>query len=258
MIADIEDCYFTRFELAPESFLIPEEFEFTGTPNPLCEIAVAELQNYLQTQTEWQHNFGLLPDGNGKVIGKMFGVLVVMTAKNEIGYLAAFSGKLAGMNTFDRFVPPIFDGLQEAGIVNAGMQELTRINNEIDKLTQLSFIDNHQQIEALKNSRSTHSNQLQLEIFKNYIVINKWGKTKSLIAIFREAGYKNPPSGAGECAGPKLLQHAFHKKYKPLAMAEFWWGQSPKSDQWQHGEFYPSCKEKCEPILKYMGYGDSA
>ena len=71
----------------------------------------------------------------------MFGVLVVMTVKNEIGYLAAFSGKLAGMNSFDRFVPPIFDGLQEAGIVNAGMQELTRINNEIDSLSQLSLIE---------------------------------------------------------------------------------------------------------------------
>lgn len=252
MIADIEDCYFTRFESAPESFLIPEKFELTAAPSPLCEIAVAELQSYLQTQTEWQHNFGLDSNAEGKIVGKMFGVLVVVNENKEIGYLAAFSGKMAGMNTFDRFVPPIFDGLKEAGIVNAGMQELSRINIEIERLTLQSSDDNQEQIKVLKKSRSRHSNNLQLEIFKNYNLLNKSGESKSLIAIFQEAGYKNPPSGAGECAGPKLLQHAFHKKYQPLAMAEFWWGQSPKSDQWKHGEYYPSCKEKCEPILRYL------
>ncbi len=39
---------------------------------------------------------------------------------------------------------------------------------------------------------------------------------------------------------------------KPLAMAEFWWGQSPKSEIRTHGQFYPSCKGKCEPILSHM------
>ncbi|RZK77573.1 MAG: pseudouridylate synthase, partial [Pedobacter sp.] len=39
---------------------------------------------------------------------------------------------------------------------------------------------------------------------------------------------------------------------RPLALAEFWWGQSPKSDTWKHGEFYPCCKEKCAPILRHM------
>jgi tRNA pseudouridine32 synthase / 23S rRNA pseudouridine746 synthase len=241
-MVETQDCFFTRFETTIETFSVPDQFKLTIEPHPLCLLAVTELQNYLQTQTEWQHNFGLASDVSGKIIGKMFGVLVVANENNEIGYLAAFSGKMAGMNTFDRFVPPIFDGLTEAGIVNAGMQELSRINIEIERLTLQRRDDNQEQIKVLKKSRSRHSNNL----------LNKSGDSKSLIAIFQEAGYKNPPSGAGECAGPKLLQHAFHKKYQPLAMAEFWWGQSPKSDQWKHGEFYPSCKEKCEPILRYL------
>jgi tRNA pseudouridine32 synthase/23S rRNA pseudouridine746 synthase len=61
-----------------------------------------------------------------------------------------------------------------------------------------------------------------------------------------------PPSGAGECAGPRLLQYAFEQNLKPLALAEFWWWQSPKSDFWQHEQFYPACKEKCAPILDFM------
>jgi len=32
-------------------------------------------------------------------------------------------------------------------------------------------------------------------------------------------------------------------------MAEFWWGQSPKSEIRKHKQFYPACKSKCEPIL---------
>ncbi|RZK01842.1 MAG: pseudouridylate synthase, partial [Flavobacterium sp.] len=70
--------------------------------------------------------------------------------------------------------------------------------------------------------------------------------------IFNNAGYKNPPAGAAECAGIKLLQYAFLHHMKPLALGEFWWGKSPKSNTWKHGMFYPCCKEKCEPILKHM------
>ncbi|RZJ17244.1 MAG: pseudouridylate synthase, partial [Acinetobacter sp.] len=64
--------------------------------------------------------------------------------------------------------------------------------------------------------------------------------------------YKNPPAGAGECAAPKLLQYAFQHHFKPLALTEFWWGQSPKSATWKHKHFYAPCKEKCGPILKHM------
>jgi len=35
-------------------------------------------------------------------------------------------------------------------------------------------------------------------------------------------------------------------------MAEFWWGQSPKSEIRQHKNFYAACLGKCQPILAHM------
>ena len=66
---------------------------------------------------------------------------------------------------------------------------------------------------------------------------------------------KPPPAGAGECAAPKLLQYAFQQQLTPLAMAEFWWGASPKSEMKKHQQYYPACSGKCQPILKHMLVG---
>lgn len=220
--------------------------------HPLCFLAAEELQNHILTQTEWQHNFGLNHEQDGMVIGKMFGVLVVQNSANEIGYLAAFSGKLAGSNQHQKFVPPVFDTLAEDGFLNKGMAELTEISQTIKKLEAGQQENDQQEIKALKRARKSKSINLQNEIFEQYHFLNQAGEEKSLIDLFIKAGYKNPPAGAGECAGPKLLQYAFQHQMKPLAIAEFWWGLSPKSATWKHKEFYPCCKEKCEPILKHM------
>lgn len=225
------------------------------TPHPLCVLAAEELQNHILTQTELQHNFGLDGSGKGTIIGKMFGVLVVQNKANEIGYLAAFSGKLAGSNQHDKFVPPIFDLLTTNSFLNVGMGELTVMNTEIDKLIKEDEKANQSKISALKTKRKTHSIALQNKIFDQYHFLNQAGEQKSLIELFKNAGYKNPPAGAGECAGPKLLQYAFLHQLKPLALSEFWWGLSPKSATWKHKAFYACCKEKCEPILAHMLVG---
>ena len=241
--------YFTPFEELIVASSLPKRFTspFDYEPHPICLLAAKNLQNYLQHQQEWQHNFGLDQNQEGAVIGKMFGVLVVQTQDNELGYLAAFSGKLAGANQHSKFVPPVFDGLFEGSFVNVGMLELTRINQEIKALEEENSEENKAKIEALKTLRRTNSVALQDQIFDSYHFINQAGKEKSLREIFTK-----PPSGAGECAAPKLLQYAFLNHMKPIAMAEFWWGLSPKSDFWKHGHFYPACKEKCEPILAHM------
>lgn len=182
----------------------------------------------------------------------MFGVLVVQNQQNEIGYLAAFSGKLAGGNHHSKFVPPVFDSLEENSFLNKGMAELNSMNREIKKVKEEKSEGYLNRIEQLKIERRNYSNALQHELFSQYSFLNHKGKEKSLNELFRNAFYKNPPAGAGECAGPKLLQYAFINNMKPLAIAEFWWGQSPKSALWKHGHFYPCCREKCEPILTHM------
>ena len=83
----------------------------------------------------------------------------------------------------------------------------------------------------------------------------------------KDTPLKVPPSGTGDCAAIKLFQHAFSKGYSPIALAEFWWGPSPESSgssdndnddtatatadtvARMHGNYYPCCRGKCEPIL---------
>src|SRR5690606_10377660 len=68
----------------PERFTFPFYYE----PHELTKIAAEELQHYLETQTELDHNFGLNENQEGIVIGKMFGVLVVKDTKGKLGYLS--------------------------------------------------------------------------------------------------------------------------------------------------------------------------
>ena len=313
----------------PQKFTFPFYYE----PHQLSKIAASELQNYLQTQTDWEHNFGLHEGQKGLVIGKMFGVLVVQNQVGEIGYLAAFSGKLADSNEHRHFVPPVFDMLKQDGFFKQEEKILNEYNRKIEALendddfilfqneltstlvnaekdkaekkelskqnkiiraeirikaeqeldfesyktvqknlskeSQLESIQlkqmNHfwkseitkaqQKLDAfqlkinqLKEERKAKSAALQQKLFEQYAFLNQFGESKSLGAIFEG----NPPASAGECAAPKLLHYAFAHQLKPIALAEFWWGQSPKSEIRKHGRFYPACTGKCKPILAHM------
>lgn len=305
----------------PEKFTFPFFYE----PHELSKIAAKELQNYLQAQTDWEHNFGLDTSQDGLIIGKMFGVLVVQNQNNELGYLAAFSGKLSNSNHLPYFVPTVFDMLEEDGFFKKEEQILNKYNKEIEQLENSApyleaihnltetqnqaeleiqtqkeniksgkkqralrrmscsfeefkllellsqkesillkkikqywtykIIDAKKEVEffshkinAIKENRRVKSAELQQQLFENYAFLNQSGELKSLGKIFNG----NPPAGAGECAAPKLLHYAFQNQLKPIAMAEFWWGQSPKSEVRKHQQFYPACTGKCEPILSHM------
>lgn len=110
-------------------------------------------------------------------------------------------------------------------------------------------------IESLKTERKMRSAALQQKLFEQFRMLNACGEEKDLCQIFEQTVHKTPPAGAGECALPKLLQYAYLHQLEPLAMGEFWWGKSPKTEIRHHGYFYPSCKGKCEPILKHMLQG---
>jgi len=327
----VQKSLFQSFKNSIEGIPLPEKFTFPFyyEPHQLSIIAARELQNYLETQTDFEHNFGLNPNQEGLVIGKMFGVLVCENQAGELGFLWAFSGKLAEVNHHAYFVPTIFDMLQEDGFfrkeeavlnginreieilenseeLKSRKMELVRTKNEADTDIQLqkdkikklkierdvkrnSFANlpseviepialalseeskqesillkkmvkywNFQiekaekeldeirsQIQLLKEERRIKSGALQQKLFAEYSFLNVLGNRKSLGEIFNN----NPPAGAGECAAPKLLHYAFKHHLKPIAMAEFWWGQSPKSEIRKHKQFYPACKSKCEPIL---------
>ena len=330
------DC-FIPFVANTEGYDLPKlfTFPFYYEPHPLSLLAAKELQTYIENQTEWTHNFGF--EQREDAIGKMFGVLVVRNNEGEIGYLAAFSGKLAGGNHHARFVPPVFDILEEDGFFRLGEVEINEVTLQIEQLekgeqlallktelqaataqslveietlgaqlkaaktqrdvrrnegkTTLSAADFAEletvlnkesvytcflkkdlarswkrrfeaiqaeidvflnEINDLKERRKTMSAQLQQQIFDKYTFLNQAGERKNLTDIFPISGDIVPPAGAGECAAPKLMQYAFLHQMTPIALAEFWWGQSPSSEIRQHGNFYPACKSKCEPILGHM------
>lgn len=117
------------------------------------------------------------------------------------------------------------------------------------------------EIRQLRELRKIKSAALQEEIFRQFSFLNGDGVSKDMLDIFadfykeqslREGRAILPPGGAGECAAPKLLQYAFLHGMRPISMGEFWWGDSPRGEIRRHGEFYPSCKGKCAPILSHM------
>ena len=128
---------FNNFVADVQNIPLPTEFTFPFyyEPHAIAVIASKELQQHLLAQNEWKHNFGLNNNvTQGQAIGKMFGVLVVQNQEGKLGYLAAFSGKLANGNHHSKFVPPVYDMLKEGDFFEHGGKEIVGINQRIEKL----------------------------------------------------------------------------------------------------------------------------
>ena len=120
--------------------------------------------------------------------------------------------------------------------------------------TQQQLTDYEQRIDQLKVRRGKASRQLHRRLFDAYELRNALGERKLLRDCFADG---LPPGGSGDCAAPKLIHYAVRHQLKPVAMAEFWWGESPSSGIRLHGHFYPACRGKCRPILPFMLRGIS-
>jgi tRNA pseudouridine32 synthase/23S rRNA pseudouridine746 synthase len=125
--------------------------------------------------------------------------------------------------------------------------EMTSLSNSIDAMDA--------DIEVLKHERKAKSDALQRWLFSHFIMINAKGESRNVFDIFAETPLMVPPSGTGECCAPKLLQYAYLNDMRPLTMAEFWWGDSPKTEIRHHLNFYPACQGKCKPLLNFMLQG---
>lgn len=148
--------------------------------------------------------------------------------------------------------------------------ELRRLKKSLAEKTLLEteYDDYRENIARLRQLRKQLSDALQQWLFSQFRMLNFKGECKNLLEIFRDAAmvdhpqgsliskrvaYKLvPPAGSGECCEPKLLQYAFAHHLKPLQMAMFWWGESPKEEIRHHLHFYPACNGKCKPILTWM------
>jgi tRNA pseudouridine32 synthase/23S rRNA pseudouridine746 synthase len=248
----LDNNLFISFNSSVSDYSVPKKlvspFE---TINALAKLAAEELQQHIATVAITNDNFKLNHGNDTKKIGKMFGVLVVKNNAGELGYLQGFSGKLGNSNHHSGFVPPIFDLLDENNYFNAGMRNITVLTNEINELKA-----NPETIQSVLKTkiefRKNTSQKLQQKLFDEYVFLNQQQESKLLREIFNDPEGKKMPAGAGECAAPKLFQYAFKNGLTPIALAEFWWGKSPKAHEKIHGEFYPPCTDKCVPILGYM------
>lgn len=331
--------YFQNFKEPINPCDIPQKFDypFYYEPHKIAKLAAKQVKEYLKNQNDFTHNFGLDPKDDTTPIGKMFGILVCQNQEGEIGFIAAFSGKLANSNQHKYFVPPVFDMLNKDGFFLQEEEYLNKINRTLEVLEQdqtylslkqeiiafkqeaeqriirckklhktnkndrkkqrkeilptlnteeaLAYEDdlikqslrdkyefrklnqiieeealrlnnqlNHfeEQINQLKDERKSKSNLLQNQLFDQYQFLNQDKIKKGLRDIFKDTAAQQPPAAAGECAAPKLFQYAFSNNLKPICMAEFWWGDSPKSEVKKHDQYYPACTGKCEPILAHM------
>lgn len=315
---------FHRFEKDITGVELPSQFTwpFHYVPHPLCVAAKEQVEQYIAKQTEWADELAE---------GKMLGVLVVKDNTGEVGFVAAFSGNLAGTNTLPYFVPPVYDMLRPDDFFKREEAEISAINRRIaeiqysDKMRQaVEASDRNSDIEqrelaefkryiqerkqrremlrasgyeneeeliresqrdnadfqrlkhnariraakyreavdkfrreilALEQERLQRSKALQTALFRRFRLLNAEGEVRDLCEIFATTKQGVPPSGAGECAAPKMLQYAFMNGLQPIAMAEFWQGRSPYGEVRHHGEFYPSCNSRCKPILTFMMRG---
>ncbi|MFT6857330.1 MAG: tRNA pseudouridine32 synthase/23S rRNA pseudouridine746 synthase [Cyclobacteriaceae bacterium] len=206
----------------------------------IARVAAEEFQQFIASEyQDWKHGFGLQK-------GKMFGILVVRKSDQSYGYLGTVSGKIPSNAASSRFVPSTFDDAVDDFFINRGMTELTEIGSSISKS------DNDAEITLMKEKRKQKSLAIQQQLFENYRFLNLLGVEKNVLEIFQQSSHGNPPSAAGECTAPKLLHYAFKHHLKPIALAEFWWGNPAKNKERAHKIFYPACKNKCRPILEYM------
>ena len=301
---------------------------FSYEPHPLCREAATLVRQYVESQPE------LLADAEK---GKMLGVLVVETCEagredgTKLGFLAAYSGLLAGRNDWPWFVPPIYDAQQPDGhfkqeeraiselnhaiaiaedaedlktarqhleaarqqaerdveqmrkktIAAKALRDMQRLQRNISPEERAALIresqfmkaelhrmkkrsaDHVSQCEAevrrleqhlqdMKEERRRRSDELQRWLFAQYHIMNAHGEKQNLLEIFDSL----PPAGSGDCCAPKLLQYAYEHGLKPLCLAEFWWGESPRGEVRHHLQFYPPCRSKCYPILNWMMAGE--
>ena len=102
-------------------------------------------------------------------------------------------------------------------------RESDRLKQERNAILQplKELLDQNQdQIRDLKQQRKIRSRQLQTQMHDAYRLMNFLGTSSSLRALM-PAGI---PTGTGDCCAPKLLHYAASQGLKPLALAEFWWG----------------------------------
>lgn len=158
------------------------------------------------------------------------------------------------------------DLIKESQQQKADIQRAKQLHKEEIAALEALLTEHNATYRALYDERKQRSEVLQQWLFRQFNFLNARGECKNLLEIFAPSAASScgqesytsavvPPSGAGECCAPKLLQAAFRLGLQPVAMAEFWLGPSKPGHYRQPGAFFPACRRKCYPILGHMLQG---
>ena len=207
--------YFQKFKAPISEIKLPEKFTFPFyyKPHPLAKIATREVQEYLENQTDFKHNFGLSEDNTTLPIGKMFGVLVVKNSKNEIGYLTAFSGKLADKSLPDKFVPPIFNMRSYGSFYLKGEEEITEMNH------RLSFLEQNENYIDLKKSLQNITKSINDDLEKEKEKLKRYKKERK---ARKKTGKSTLNKSDFKLLEKKLIQESFNNQFYYKELEEYY------------------------------------
>ena len=173
----------------PKQFNDPFDYE----PHPLSILAVEEVQQYIMEHPEIKEDadqgkmFGVLivapwgysrsvecgvrSENSAEIQYSCTKPLVLETfltphstlltprdddMRSEIGFLAAYSGLLAGRNDWEWFVPPVFDAQDPDGYFKVHERKITEMNHEVE-LLEKELDDFYHQSDYLKMLRTTEN-----------------------------------------------------------------------------------------------------
>ncbi len=149
---------------------------------------------------------------------------------------------------------------------NSNLEEIEQLDREsqLEKIARRDFKRDRDQVllplkeaissadakmQVLKKQRRELSRTLQTQMHSAYVLTNFARETRSLRELITEGSM---PTGMGDCCAPKLLHYAATNNLIPLAMAEFWWGNSSANGYKIQGEFYGACVERCQPLMGFL------
>lgn len=163
--------------------------------------------------------------------GQMFAVMVCRTKNKKEKILYSFSGAINGEYIIPGYVSPCF-------LVEDFHNTFDPYNKEIHRLTDEIEIKGETEKKRERKELSAEAQKKVGEIF----TFSTWNGDKI------HGLPKEYPTGTGECAGLKLINHALKMGYEMIGLAEFKYTDKNNNKV----EFFPPCKERCGLLLPRM------
>lgn len=177
--------------------------------------------------------------------GCMLGVLECRNHHGQTIVLKAFSSLKGGIRHIPGWVPHLLGERFFAEEVIPKQDEIKSLTSRMEQ-TEKGSPD----WKSLFEKRKSMSQNLMSLMHQTYQLRNFRNESSSLPEAFEaEHGISGK---VGQCCAPKLLVHAARSQLTPVGIAEFYWGDGTSASERTHMDFYPACKENCEPILGFI------